>query len=861
MNNSIGIDFGTTKTMVSYLNPVTGRAELVVLDKNRDRPSIPTTIHQDEAGQVVFGEEADDQLAYDPEGYCRAFKLHLGENDPVLTRTGATAEALTERFLEHIKEECELNVFHGESIDTATITVPVLFSPSRKASLKRAAEAAGFSSVSFLPEPEAAGTAFLRDNPADKFSRALVLDWGGGTLDIAIISRNEDGAIHADRHCAEGRDDVGGEEMDRLLLGAGNELWRATFGLPLIESEENEPKLLREAEKVKIGLSRKDTATFRRVTRKVDVSRAQFKQLIAEMLDSAVELVQSSLAKNKNQGNPAPDAILLIGGTCQIPAVREAMETNFPELRVLSWHHSHEAVALGAIGTTTANIHSGVNFKFQAKYDWLKRERVPTLGGAIESGIYQTPDGGWQCNYDGDWGYGCAITLRPGEAEPYEVHGEICKRWYWEGGAFDENGRRGWLGYPISDEEAFEGDGDPADRISHFENGDIVCSEKTKETRIVNIKDLAKWRNFKFQAKYDWLKRERVPTLGSAIEPGIYQTPDGGWQCNYDGEWGYGCAITLRPGDAEPHEVHGEICKRWYREGGAFDETGRRGRLGYPISDEEAFDGDGDPADRISHFENGDIVWSEKTKEARVVNIKDLAKWRNFKFQAKYDWLKRERVPTLGGAIEPGIYQTPDGGWQCNYDGEWGYGCAITLRPGDAEPHEVHGEICKRWYREGGAFDETGRRGWLGYPISDEEAFEGDGDPADRIAHFENGDIVWSEKTKETRIVNVLTDEALRLFAGLSQVDGALNQTEVDFMEKWYPGSTTKSAWNEKLLYSDETIEALADNAATSYNCNKQVLSALMQHLCEFVLCDGLMNSSENAALSWINYFFFTKYQ
>lgn len=356
MANTIGIDFGTTKTMVSFFNPATGRAELVRL--GRDRDSIPTTIHQDESGEIVFGEDADDQMVEDPEGYCRAFKLHLGENDPVLPRMGATAEALTKGFLLHIKEECEQNVFHGKRVDTATITVPVSFSPSRKAALKRAAEAAGFSTISFLPEPEAAGTAFLRDNPSDVFSRALVFDWGGGTLDIAIISRDEDGTIHADRHCAEGRDDVGGEEMDRMLLLAGDEYWQQNFGASLVEAEENEPKLLREAEKLKIGLSRKDIVTFRRGTRKLDVSRDQFRQIIGEMLDSAIELVKSALAKNREKGNPDPDAILLIGGTCQIPVVRETMEKNFPNLRVLSWHHSHEAVALGATeGVTEPQTH------------------------------------------------------------------------------------------------------------------------------------------------------------------------------------------------------------------------------------------------------------------------------------------------------------------------------------------------------------------------------------------------------------------------------------------------------------------------------------------------------------------------
>lgn len=346
MAKTIGIDFGTTKTMVSYFNPVTGRAELVRL--GRDKDSIPTTAHIDESGQILFGEDADDQIEIDSEGYCRAFKLCLGENEPLTPRCKETAESLAARFLEHVKKECEQSVFHGETVGSATITVPVSFSPARKASLKRAAQKAGFSSVTFLPEPEAAGTAFLHDNPADRFSRALVLDWGGGTLDIAIISRDEDGAIRADHHCTEGRDDIGGEELDRGLLKNLEAIWEYTTGERLITSEEQEPKILRLTEKVKIALSGKDVVTFRKGKQKVEITRDKFRRIVGGVLDIAVDLVQTSLSKNRANGLSDPDVIILIGGTCLSPVVREAMESAFPDIRVLSWHHSHEAVAIGA---------------------------------------------------------------------------------------------------------------------------------------------------------------------------------------------------------------------------------------------------------------------------------------------------------------------------------------------------------------------------------------------------------------------------------------------------------------------------------------------------------------------------------
>jgi hypothetical protein len=83
-------------------------------------------------------------------------------------------------------------------------------------------------------------------------------------------------------------------------------------------------------------------------------------------------------------------------------------------------------------------------------------------------------------------------------------------------------------------------------------------------------------------------------------------------------------------------------------------------------------------------------------------------------FRAKYDYLKSV-YPEVGSFEEIRLYQNPDGGWQMNLEN-----CAaITLRPGDEEPHETHGPICAQWYQQGRAFDDAGIPGWLGYPISD----------------------------------------------------------------------------------------------------------------------------------------------
>ena len=154
--------------------------------------------------------------------------------------------------------------------------------------------------------------------------------------------------------------------------------------------------------------------------------------------------------------------------------------------------------------TMTAHIPSDVSKAFQDKYDWLKREQVPSIGNP-DTGIYQNPDGGWQ-QWFANW---ASIAVPPGGTEPHEVHGGICARWAQEGGAFDGT-TPGWLGYPVSDEEVYEGDGDSHDRISHFENGDIIWTAKSDSTRIVNVKDRVRW----YKCKHDQL----LKLLREAVE-------------------------------------------------------------------------------------------------------------------------------------------------------------------------------------------------------------------------------------------------------------------------------------------------------------------------------------------------------
>lgn len=180
-------------------------------------------------------------------------------------------------------------------------------------------------------------------------------------------------------------------------------------------------------------------------------------------------------------------------------------------------------------------------------------------------------------------------------------------------------------------------------------------------------------------------------------------------------------------------------------------------------------------------------------------------------FRKKYDHLKTI-FPSAGEFKESALYQTPDEGWQLSIDSF----AAITLRPNNDEVHETHGAICDRWYKEGGAFNERHNPGWLGHPISDEEVYEGDGDSNDRISHFEHGDIIWTAKTGETRVVgtsDVNMSMPHRFSDGLpdkvKQLKLSVKQAleEINEIAKKIPNGEDWKEAKEKVLGIRESIE------------------------------------------------------
>ena len=342
--NTIGIDFGTTKTLVAAVDQ-DGDAKVIRLGRSGEE--IPTTIYVDSERQFLFGDDADDQLSIDPGSYLRRVKRDLGRADRqhIFHGQAFTPVELVGEFLKNVKKRVEEEHFFNP-IDHAVITFPAKYGPAAQDDLKQAAAKAGFTIVEFLEEPIAAGIAFLKDKSGTEFGdEILVFDWGGGTLDIALIELNN-GKWNVNSNLLDGDPQLGGEDIDDQLINAVN----ASLKDPITRNSLTDYSLLyRRVVEMKRLLSKKEKHSFSHKTKDYDFefhcSRPQFEDYISDDLDKAFQCL-AAWQDRANSAGKSISKVLLVGGSCQILAVERRITG--AGKRPLKWTNSLQAVALGA---------------------------------------------------------------------------------------------------------------------------------------------------------------------------------------------------------------------------------------------------------------------------------------------------------------------------------------------------------------------------------------------------------------------------------------------------------------------------------------------------------------------------------
>ena len=352
----LGIDYGTTKTVVSFCTRDDAFPQLLLLDNNGSS-NVPTCVYLPSADAVpLIGVQAENRGMNDNLHFASDIKMLLTSDRSLLSVDDReySAADLTELYLKEIRKCCESYY----QIEHVVITRPAQGDPTRDDRLMKAVRNAGFQDVEFIAEPEAAAYAYLKQNPS-QFRNALVVDWGGGTLDMTLVSV-EGRDIRAYPEFTRGwSENLGGVDIDYMLFEyVGKLMTQQDMGDEWNEDVLNSAWILNvmnDMKTAKIALSDPTQSIISLSLSRssgepypvLKLKRSAYIELIKkDILESAAEKAAGLIREIKAAGIE-PEIILLFGGTSLIPEVAEYMyqETG---LKCTPWSSAKEAVSLGA---------------------------------------------------------------------------------------------------------------------------------------------------------------------------------------------------------------------------------------------------------------------------------------------------------------------------------------------------------------------------------------------------------------------------------------------------------------------------------------------------------------------------------
>jgi molecular chaperone DnaK (HSP70) len=389
---AIAIDFGSSNTLIARWNIATNQPETMIFG-NLNRPAplnalVPSLVYvQDAQAEIVeIGQRVIDtgKARSQPRLFSHIKRRILAKVNyiPTLDGVKVSPEWLGKQFLRKLAQELRSQqIFPSEIILTAPVqayekylrwleesstdifaaNLPTLATPQ----------------VRLLDEPTAAALGYAAITPS---ALVLVIDFGGGTLDLSLVRLPQSEnitqwgtrvGINSDQYLENQAEVIaktgytlGGEDVDQWLV---QDYWQSRDDIhakhPEQESSHSILRLL--MERIKIKLSDSEIASEicfdpqLQTAIAIEYSREQLEKLLDrkgfyQLLKSAIdELINRAFNKGLLKGDIK--TILLVGGCTLIPSVRSFIENYFQMGKVYS-HKPFEAIAHGALmlsqGTT-----------------------------------------------------------------------------------------------------------------------------------------------------------------------------------------------------------------------------------------------------------------------------------------------------------------------------------------------------------------------------------------------------------------------------------------------------------------------------------------------------------------------------
>ena len=375
MGRAVGIDLGTTKSVVATMQG----GEPVVITTSEGSRALPSYVAISKTGERLVGQIAKRQAIVNPENTIysikrfmgrkwgepvgrelpveedvkrKTYKVTRGSNDEVKVVMGGkeySPQEISAMILQKLKADAE--VFLGEPVTEAVITVPAYFNDAQRQATKEAGEIAGLKVLRIINEPTAASLAYGLDKKKEE--TVIVYDLGGGTFDVSVLELGE-GTFQV--KSTAGDTHLGGDDFDQRIMEWLCDEFKRDNGIDLRQDRMALQRLKEAAEKAKIELSTVPQTEINLPFITADasgpkhlsyqLSKSKLEQLLMDLVEKTLGPCQQALddaGKTKGQINE----VLSVGSQTRMPLVQEKIKQFFGKdpNRALN---PEEVVAIGA---------------------------------------------------------------------------------------------------------------------------------------------------------------------------------------------------------------------------------------------------------------------------------------------------------------------------------------------------------------------------------------------------------------------------------------------------------------------------------------------------------------------------------
>ncbi|TVQ45985.1 MAG: Hsp70 family protein [Gloeocapsa sp. DLM2.Bin57] len=321
----LGIDFGTCYSTAALLL----EAKLTPIPEPFTQGyTFPSSVFITATGEILVGQEAENNRQTNLQRYKREFKRDLGTPEPyILGEISLLPEELVTEIIKKIKTEAEkiTQVKGIKNLYQAVITVPATYNKYQRKLMEQAAHQAGFTEIKLLEEPIAAATYYFHNTQIKQEDIILVYDLGGGTFDATLLQKkktgykilgipkslNYCGVLNFDNLIFDYLKDNCSQQLREYLESQNTNIISLCQQLKHQLSENQEGTI-----NLQIGLEEAETFSL---------TRKQFEEMLDPIITESVDCCEQ-LVKNAGLNWSRINHILIVGSSSLIPNLKRLLE-------------------------------------------------------------------------------------------------------------------------------------------------------------------------------------------------------------------------------------------------------------------------------------------------------------------------------------------------------------------------------------------------------------------------------------------------------------------------------------------------------------------------------------------------------